>query len=227
VQAVVVTAIVAATVITLAVVLRPTAGAVIRERAARVRADERADLAAHLHDVVLQELALIQRRADDPEQVRRLARHTERGLRSWLRGAARDGDDLVGALVAVVEDVEGRFAVNVDVVTSGTWPMDRRTEAVVGATQEALTNSAKHAGVRQISLFAEAGEDEVFVLVRDRGRGFDKASAAGRDRHGVANSIVRRLQRHGGTASVRSEPERGTEVELRLPRRVRSESVGR
>jgi signal transduction histidine kinase len=167
---------------------------------------------------VLQELMLIQRRAEDPDQVRRLARHTERGLRAWLRGAARRGDDLVGALVAAVEDVEDRYAVQVELVTSGSCSLDRRTEAVVGAAQEALTNAAKHAGVRRVSLFAEVGGDEVFVLVRDRGRGFDRSAGVGRDRQGVANSIARRMRRHGGTAQVRSEPNRGTEVELRMPR---------
>ncbi|HET6954865.1 MAG TPA: ATP-binding protein [Acidimicrobiales bacterium] len=213
-------AIAAAAVVALAGVVAPTVRAVAREGAVRARAEERAELAAHVHDVVLQELALIQRRAEDPDQVRRLARHTERGLRAWLRGAARRGDDLVGALVAAVEDVEDRFAVQVELVTSGSCPLDRRTEAVVGAAQEALTNAAKHAGVRRMSLFAEASDVEVFVLVRDRGRGFDQAAGVGRDRHGVANSIVRRMQRHGGTALIRSEPDRGTEVELRIPLRV-------
>jgi signal transduction histidine kinase len=217
VEAVAIAAIAAVAVVALAGIVAPTVRAVAREGATRARADERAELAAHLHDVVLQELALIQRRADDPDEVRRLVRHIDRGLRAWLRGAARRGDDLVGALVAAVEDVEDRFAVQVDLVTSGSCRLDRRAEAVVDATQEALTNAAKHSGVRTVSLFAEAGEDELFVLVRDRGRGFDQAAGVGRDRHGVENSIVRRMQRHGGTAQVRSEPDRGTEVELRMP----------
>jgi signal transduction histidine kinase len=216
VEAVAIAAIAAATLVIVARVAAPTVRTVARGSVARARADERAELAAHVHDVVLQELALIQRRADDPDQVRRLARHTERGLRAWLRGAAR-GDDLVGALVAAVEDVEDRFAVQVELVTSGSRPLDGRTEAVVSAAREALTNAAKHSGVRRVSLFAEAGEDEVFVLVRDRGRGFDLAAGVGRDRHGVSNSIVRRMQRHGGTALIRIEPDRGTEVELRMP----------
>jgi signal transduction histidine kinase len=217
VEAVAIAAIVVAAVVALAGIVAPTVRVLAREGAQRARADVRAELAAHLHDVVLQELALIQRRADDPDQVRRLARHTERGIRAWLRGAARRGDDLIGALVAAVEDVEDRFAVQVDLVTSGSCPLDRRAEAVVGAAQEALTNAAKHAGVRRVSLFAEAGEDELFVLVRDRGRGFDQTAGVGRDRHGVTNSIVRRMQRQGGTAVVRSAPDVGTEVELRLP----------
>jgi signal transduction histidine kinase len=220
VEAVAIAAIAAATLVIVARIAAPAVRTVARERAVRARADERAELAAHVHDVVLQELALIQRRADDADQVRRLARHTERGLRAWLRGAARRGDDLVGALVAAVEDVEDRFAVQVELVTSGSRPLDGRTEAVVSAAREALTNAAKHSGVRRVSLFAEASEDEVFVLVRDRGRGFDLAAGVGRDRHGVSNSIVRRMQRHGGTALIRSEPDRGTEVELRMPIQV-------
>jgi signal transduction histidine kinase len=217
VDAVAIAAIAAAAAIAVAALVAPAVRRLVRDGTVRARAEERAELAAHVHDVVLQELALIQRKADDPDQVRRIARHTERGLRAWLRGAARRGDDLVGALVAAVEDVEDRFAVQVELVTSGSCPIDRRTEAVVGAAQEALTNAAKHAGVRRVSLFAEAGSDELFVLVRDRGRGFDQRAGVGRDRHGVTNSIVRRMQRHGGTAHVRSEPNRGTEVELRMP----------
>jgi signal transduction histidine kinase len=222
VEAVVIAAIAAAAAIAIAGISAPVLRTFAREGAVRARAEERAELAAHVHDVVLQELALIQRRADDPDQVRRLARHTERGLRAWLRGASRSGDDLVGALVATVGDVEDRFAVQIDVVTAGSCPLDRRAEAIVNAAQEALTNAAKHAGVRRVSLFAEAGADELFVLVRDRGRGFDPTSGVGRDRHGVANSIVRRMERHGGTAQIRSQPDRGTEVELRMPIAVRT-----
>jgi signal transduction histidine kinase len=215
---VLVAAIVAALIVVLAwLVVAPTVRTLAREGAARAREEERAELGAHLHDVVLQELLLIQKRAADPEQVVRLARHTERGLRAWLSGATGDRDDLVAALVAVIEDVEDRFAVRVEAVTSGTCRLDKRAEAVVGAAQEALTNAAKHAGVHQVWLFAEAGHGGVFVLVRDRGRGFDQSAGIDRNRHGVSDSITRRMRRHGGTAEIRSEPGHGTEVELRMP----------
>jgi signal transduction histidine kinase len=203
---------------------------VTRERAARVRAEERAAVASHLHDSVLQVLTLIQKRAGDPDEVVRLARRSERELRGWLYGqpageaagaaATRDqegGQDLAAALQAAAAEVEDRHGVSVELVTVGTLPLDERGRAVVGAATEALTNAAKHAGTARVSMFAEVADGEVVVRVRDRGRGFDQAAAAGPDHHGLADSIVGRMGRHGGTATIRSAPGAGTEVELRLP----------
>jgi len=202
---------------------------VARERAARVRAEERAAVATHLHDSVLQVLTLIQKRADDRDEVVRLARRTERELRAWLydeamgappttgRQDGRDGQDLAAALRGVAADVEDRHGVAVELVTVGTLPLDDRGRAVVGAATEALTNAAVHAGIVRVSMFSEVGDGEVVVRVRDRGRGFDLATAAGPDRHGLTDSIVGRMGRSGGTAAIRSAPGRGTEVELRLP----------
>jgi signal transduction histidine kinase len=195
---------------------------VARERAARVRAEERAAMATHLHDSVLQTLTLIQKRSGDPAAMVRLARHAERELRGWLYGsAARRGgeDDLVAALQAAAAEVEDRFGISVDLVTVGTCRLDGRVRAVVGAAREALVNAAKHAGVAQVSLFAEVSGGEVLVAVRDRGRGFDQAQVVGPDRRGLADSIVDRVGRQGGTATIHTAPGRGTEVELRLPAR--------
>lgn len=190
--------------------------AVARERAARVRAEERADVAAHLHDSVLQALIQIQKQADNPA-VLRLARGTERELRTWLYGgpATRAGD-FAGAVRAVTEEVEDRFAVNVELVEVGTGPLDARTSAVLGAIREAVTNAAKHAGVRRVSVFAEVSDAGVLALIKDRGCGFDPTARNG-DRRGIADSIEARMQQHGGTAEIRSAPGEGTEVELRMP----------
>ena len=197
-----------------------------RERAARVRAEERAAVATHLHDSVLQVLTLIQKRADDRDEVVRLSRRSERELRAWLYddgvGAPattgrQDGHDLAAALRGVAADVEDRHGVAVELVTVGTLPLDERSRAVVGAATEALTNAAMHAEIVHVSMFSEVGEGEVVVRVRDRGRGFDPAAASGPDRHGLTDSIVGRMGRYGGTATIRSAPGTGTEVELRLP----------
>jgi signal transduction histidine kinase len=199
---------------------------VTRERAARVRAEERAAVATHLHDSVLQVLTLIQKRAGDPAEVVRLARRSERELRGWLYGPAADAaatghqqseQDLAAALRAAASEVEDRFGVSVELVTVGTLPLDVRSRAVVSAATEALTNAAKHAGTDRISAFAEMADGEVIVRVRDRGRGFDQSAWVGSDRHGLADSIVGRMGRHGGTATIRTAPGAGTEVELRLP----------
>jgi signal transduction histidine kinase len=199
---------------------------VTRERAARVRAEERAAVAAHLHDSVLQVLTLIHKRAGDPDEVVRLARRSERELRGWLygdaAGAAATGDqqgeqDLAAALRGVAAEVEDRHGVTVELVTVGTLPLDERGRAIVGAATEALTNAAKHAGTAHVSMFSEVGDGEVVVRVRDRGRGFDRAAAAGPHRHGLTDSIVGRMGRNGGTATIRTAPGAGTEVELRLP----------
>jgi signal transduction histidine kinase len=195
------------------------------ERSERIRSDERAEVAAHLHDSVLQTLALIQRRSDDPREVTSLARRQERELRLWLSGRSeRPDDELMAALRAAAAAVEVEHAVEVEIVTSGERPLDDRTVAIVAAAREAMANAARHAfpdgvpatpGSRTIQVFAEADEDRVEVFVRDRGRGFDPADVPG-DRRGVSESIVGRLRRAGGRATIHSAPGEGTEVELQL-----------
>lgn len=188
-----------------------------RERAARARAEERAAVAAHLHDSVLQALTLILKQADDPPAVRRLARGTERELRAWLYGTpAAAAADLPGAVRSHAEEVEDMFDMTVELVTVGTCPLDQRAQAVVAATREALVNAAKHSGVHRVSVFVEASDGDVFALIRDRGQGFDPTTVPP-DRRGIADSIEGRIRRYGGNASVRSSGT-GTEVELRMPR---------
>jgi signal transduction histidine kinase/phage shock protein PspC (stress-responsive transcriptional regulator) len=186
------------------------------ERAERIRSQERAEVAAHLHDSVLQTLALVQKRADDPRAVATLARRQERELRTWLSGApeARPDERLADALRAAAAEVEEAHGTPVDVVTVGDRDLDDRTRALVAAAREALSNAVRHAGVdAPISLYAEVTEGHVEVFVRDRGRGFDPR-AVPEDRRGVRESIVGRMARHGGRAAVHSTPGEGTEVEL-------------
>jgi len=188
------------------------------ERAERVRTQERADLAAHLHDSVLQTLALIQKNAQDGPTVARLARAQERDLRSWLyAGEATDESTVASALRGVAAAAEDTHGVSVDVVTVGDCPLAETLRPVVNATREAVTNAAKHAGTGQIDVYAEVSPAAVDVFVRDRGRGFDLGSVP-EDRHGVRHSIIDRMERHGGTATVVSTPDEGTEVRLHLPR---------
>jgi signal transduction histidine kinase len=190
------------------------------ERAERIRSQERAELAAHLHDSVLQTLALVQRRADDPKAVASLARRQERELRAWLlaRPRARAGESLAAALedaAAEVEDVQGG---TVEVVTVGDCPLDERAEALVAAAREAILNAAKFAGdAGPIDVFAEVTAERAEVFVRDRGPGFD-LDAVPDGRHGVRESILGRMERNGGRASVRTGPTGGTEVELSIER---------
>jgi signal transduction histidine kinase len=198
------------------------------ERHERARAEERAEMAEHLHDSVLQTLALIQRSANDPHQVQRLARAQERQLRSWLfDGAARgpmgfdDPGTVSEALASLQQEVESDHGVRVEVVTVGDAPLDERSRALVAATREAVVNSAKWSGADLVSIFAEVEPDAISVFVRDRGKGFDPAEVA-RDRKGISESIKARVGRNGGTATVRSAPGQGTEVALKLPMRAQS-----
>lgn len=187
------------------------------ERAERVRTQERADVAAHLHDSVLQTLALIQKNATDPAAVGRLARSQERDLRAWLYvGEANDEATVAGALRGVAAEIEDAHGISVDVVTVGDAAMDEHRRPVVAATRESLTNAAKHAGVPRVDVYAEIGAAGIDVFVRDRGVGFDPVVTPA-DRHGVRHSIIDRMRRHGGTAEVRSAPGEGTEVRLHLP----------
>jgi phage shock protein PspC (stress-responsive transcriptional regulator) len=188
------------------------------ERAERIRSQERAEVAAHLHDSVLQTLALVQKRADDPRAVATLARRQERELRTWLSGApeARPDERLADALRAAAAEIEEAHGTPVEVVTVGDRDLDERTRALVAAAREALANAVRHAGSdAPISLFAEVTEGHIEVFVRDRGQGFDPGAVPA-DRRGVRESIVGRMARHGGRAAVHSTPGQGTEVELVL-----------
>jgi signal transduction histidine kinase len=188
------------------------------ERSARIRSEERAAVAAHLHDSVLQTLALIQRHADEPQAVSRLARGQERELRAWLYEPATTAGGTWAALVAgIVADVEANHAMTVDPVVVGDAPVDESLVALGAAAREALVNAAKHAGVTSADLYTEVSSERVAVFVRDRGKGFDP-EAVPADRRGLRDSVTGRLERVGGTALVRSEPGEGTEVELVLPR---------
>lgn len=191
------------------------------ERGERIRSQERAELAAHLHDSVLQTLALMQRRADDPKVVAGLARRQERELRAWLNGrpaTAGDGASFAAALQSAAAEVEEAHGVEIDVVTVGDCVVDQDAEAVLGAAREALVNAAKFAGGEPVSVYAEAGAQRIEVYVRDRGPGFD-AGAVPEDRRGLRESIHGRMRRHGGDAVVHTGAGAGTEVELTLERR--------
>lgn len=187
------------------------------ERLERIRAQERADLAARVHDSVLQTLTLVQRSADDPKRVAALARRQERELRSWLYGDASGGagETLRSALEDALADVEEMHAIRVEIVQTGDAPLDEPLQALVLAAREAVTNAAVHSGTADVSVFVQVAEGEATVFVRDRGKGFD--TAAPTDRRGIAESIVGRLARSGGTAVLRSAPGEGAEVELRVP----------
>jgi signal transduction histidine kinase/phage shock protein PspC (stress-responsive transcriptional regulator) len=189
------------------------------ERSSRIREQERAEMAAHLHDSVLQTLALVQRRADDPREVAALARRQERELRGWLAGRVAEGGTprLEAALEAIAGDVEHDHGVAVEVVAVGDVPLDERGEALVAAVREAVVNAAKFGAGAPVAVFAQVADDRLTVFVRDRGPGFDLAAVPA-DRRGVRESIVGRMTRHGGTATVRSQADLGTEVELDLPR---------
>jgi signal transduction histidine kinase/phage shock protein PspC (stress-responsive transcriptional regulator) len=228
-----------------ALLFGPWVGRLVRqlgdERRERIRNEERADMAAHLHDSVLQTLALIQRHADEPQQSRTLARRQERELRAWLydtrrrvadaadpartatlRGADGAVTTLSAALDRVADEIEADHGVEVDVVVVGDCPLDEHVEAMVAAMREAVLNAAKHSGEPEVSVYAEVVGGRVEAFVRDRGRGFDTSRVAGvnGDRRGIAQSIVGRMARHGGRAAVHSAPGEGTEVAFELTTRA-------
>ena len=195
------------------------------ERQARALAEERANMATRVHDSVLQTLALIQRRADDPQQVSQLARAQERELRTWLfsgevPGSAGKEDLAVSAGVQRIQrEVEASHGITVEIVTVGDCDLDDNLRELLASAREATVNSAKWSGSRVVSIFAEVEDTEVSIFVRDRGKGFDPSSVPG-DRKGLSESIRGRMARHGGTAEVRSADGEGTDVELHMPVKV-------
>lgn len=195
------------------------------ERLMRIRAQERAEVAAHVHDSVLHTLTLIQRNADEPGEVRRLARAQERELRAWLykpEGRGKDEEDepttLAEAVKRTAAEVEDHHGVPIEVVVVGDCPLDEKLAAQMQAAREAMVNAAKYGGDGgAVQVFAEVEGRTVFLSVRDRGPGFD-VDAVAADRMGVRESIIGRMQRNGGTARLRSVPGGGTEVELEMER---------
>jgi signal transduction histidine kinase len=198
----------------------------IAERQARVRAEDRAQMAAHVHDSVLQTLALIQRSTDDPQNVLRLARAQERELRAWLfegrsPGAISEDATMLGEGVNLLQrQVEADHGITVQVVVVGDCELDDALRALLDAAREATVNAAKWSGADQVSVFAEVEADSVRLYVRDRGQGFDPASVPA-DRRGITQSIEARVARFGGEAVIRSAPQEGAEVQLFMPRRER------
>lgn len=225
--------------------LKHLVGDLAAERARRIRSEERARMAAHLHDSVLQTLALIQRNAHDPARMTSLARRQERELRAWLYGdggptgtagattagagdraeagdpfaAGADGGATAGlraALEHIAVEVEELHGVPIEVVVVGDVTLAERTRDLAAAAREAMVNAAKHAGAPRIDVFAELRPELAEVFVRDLGKGFDPATVAP-DRAGLSSSIRDRMTRIGGSSLVVSSPGEGTEVELRLP----------
>jgi signal transduction histidine kinase/phage shock protein PspC (stress-responsive transcriptional regulator) len=211
--------------LTFAPLWRRLARELAEEGRERIRSQERAELAAHLHDSVLQTLSLIQR-ADDPGAMVGLARRQERELRARLYrgGAPLQAGTVASALELARAEVEDAYGVPIEAVCVGDCQLDEPLEALVKAAREAMTNAARLSGAGRVSLYLEIEEDRVTVFVRDRGSGFD-AQAIADDRKGIAESIIGRMQRHGGTAEIRASVGEGTEVELSMPRRADASDV--
>lgn len=209
--------VVAGAAVLLAPLLSRLGNELMAERRRRIRSEERAEMAAHLHDSVLQTLALIQKRSDDVG-VTNLARRQERELRTWLfeDKTGREPLGFRSALEAVMAEVEDLHEVPIEVIVVGDRAVDAEIEPILGASREAATNAARHSGATRIDVFAEVGAERVEVFIRDQGIGFDP-DAVDEDRAGIRDSIRARMERHGGEAIVFSRPETGTEVELAMP----------
>lgn len=206
----------------IAVIAAPAIGRLVeqldQERMLRVREEERAALAAHLHDSVLQSLVLIQR-SEDPRQMVGLARRQERELRAWLYGGRPLGEatTLTAAVETMTASLEVDHEVRIDAVTVGDQPIDTPATAFLGALREATTNAARHSGASHIDVYVEVDDDALVGYVRDTGSGFVPTDVA-EDRHGLVDSIIGRVERAGGKATVTSVVDEGTEVEIHVPR---------
>ncbi len=194
------------------------ASELMEERNSRIRSEARAELAAHLHDSVLQTLALIQP-SQEPREMASLARTQERELRAWLYGRAPSvhGTTLRDAIDEMADRIERGNGIRIEAIVVGDLELDEGLSALVAACAEATLNAAKHSGADEVSVYVEVEVPAVSAFVRDQGRGFEPGSVP-EDRRGIADSIVRRMERHGGSAEIRAQPGHGTEVILRLPR---------
>jgi signal transduction histidine kinase len=221
---------VVATLLGIGVIAGPWLWALFRqlsdERRERIRSEEREVVAAHLHDSVLQTLALIQR-SDEPRTMASLARSQERELRDWLYGDTDPSDAtlLSSAVNEAAAEIERTHQVRIDVVTVGDRRLDDATRALALAAREAMMNAAVHSGEPRLSVYVETTQEGVSAFVRDQGKGFDP-DVVPEDRYGIANSIRGRMARAGGSADVVSSPGRGTEIRLWLPGQGDGEAPG-
>jgi phage shock protein PspC (stress-responsive transcriptional regulator) len=187
------------------------------ERRERIVSEARSELAAHLHDSVLQTLALIQRNASNPRKMANLARRQERELRAWLYGVQTMDAGRFETLQDLLEEIEDGYDVTIETVMVGSAPAgDERTEATALALLEAAKNAARHSGTTEIAVYIECDDREISAYVRDRGKGFDPAAIAD-GRRGIADSIRGRIERHGGTVTIASVPGEGCEVQVTMP----------
>jgi len=215
------TAVLSTVVLIVAPWLWRAASQVREERIERTRADERAELAAHLHDSVLQTLSLIQRNADDKQATVNLARRQERELREWLYGRSRGASaqterSFRDALLQLGAEVEELHAVPVEVVVVGDTQLDERMQSALAAAREALVNAARHSGAPRVDVYGELSAERLEIFVRDTGQGFDRSQVPD-DRRGLSDSVLGRMERAGGSASIVSAPGQGCEVALLLP----------
>lgn len=196
----------------------------VAAESARGRAEAHATISAHLHDSVLQTLALIQRSAEVPAEVVSLARGQERELRDWLYASPTTNPaGLVELVSRAAAEVEARYQVTVEVVAVGgspegaviETPRPETAEAVAAAAREAMVNSARHSGSGTVSVYLEMVDGAVRIYVRDRGTGFEPERVAA-DRHGIADSIRGRLAAVGGSAELRTAVGKGTEWMLEV-----------
>jgi signal transduction histidine kinase len=203
----------------LVLVVGPWIWRLANERTERIRLEERAEVAARIHDSVLQTLALVQRHSTDGPRVATIARRQERELRRWLYGSGvSEAATLVDALADAAADVEELHRARIELASAGDVPLDDDATQLVLAAREAMTNAAKFSGADEISVYAEVTSAGVSVFVRDRGIGFDRRAVAV-DRRGIAESIEARMERAGGSATITTSPGGGTEIELTLPRK--------
>ncbi len=189
------------------------------ERTERIRSDERTAISAHLHDSVLQTLAMIQR-TESQQEVTALARRQERELREWLYGRTIPSEEisLRRAIEVAAARVEERYRIPVETVIVGDAAMDEPLRDAIQAAAEAMHNAARHSGASVVTVYAEIEPALVTVYVRDQGKGFDVATTPV-DRRGLADSIIGRVARHGGTTDISTELGVGTEIKIALPRK--------
>lgn len=175
----------------------------------------REEVARTLHDGVLQTLAVVQRRATDPD-LARLAREQERDLREYLFGAEPAGGDLGPCLRQAAARFEDHFGGQAKVIVADDLAKqhDAVVDALVGAVAEALANAGKHGGARQVTVYVEPADDgSLFCSVKDDGRGFEGSPEG----VGIGRSIRGRLAEVGGRVEIDGNPGRGTEVRLWVP----------
>jgi signal transduction histidine kinase len=203
------------------------------EKVIATQEDERRRIARELHDSTSQNLTSLlvglrimevncaqcatKSKASDMRQVASRTLDEVHDLSMRLRPRSLDDLGLAAALERLAQEWQARYKIPVDITIqlNERLPGDVET-AIYRIVQEALTNVARHAQARSVSILVERHNDIVRAIVEDDGIGFDTSANYG-ERHLGLLGMRERAELLNGTLTIESALEHGTSIFIEIP----------